>query len=170
MKSSDVRKDGPCPCTSGKPRAECCGPLLDSNAPAATAEALMRSRYSAFVECNTDYIRDTLAEEAKAEHDEAGIRQWAEQSDWLGLKVVGTELGGENDDHGVVEFIARYRAEGRVVAHQERAQFAKENGRWVFVDSADPKPATFRREEPKIERNAPCSCGSGKKFKKCCGS
>ena len=128
----------------------------------------MRARYSAFVECNFDFIKESLAESAKEGHDEAGIRQWAENSDWLGLKIVGKELGGESDDHGVVEFIARYRAEGRIVAHQERAQFAREDGRWVFVDSADPKPATFRRDEPKVERNAACPCGSGKKFKKCC--
>lgn len=130
----------------------------------------MRARYSAFAEKDLAFIRETLAESARAEHDEDGIRRWAEESQWLGLKIVSTEGGGDGDDKGVVEFVARYRAEGRVVAHQERAQFAREQGEWVFVDSAEPKPATFRREEPKIHRNDPCPCGSGKKHKKCCGA
>jgi SEC-C motif-containing protein len=130
----------------------------------------MRARYSAFAEHRTDFIRDTLAAGARETHDDDGVRRWSEESDWLGLKVVGTEKGGEGDDTGIVEFVARYRAEGRVVAHQERAQFAREEGRWVFVDSAEPKPATFRRDEPKILRNDPCPCGSGKKHKKCCGA
>lgn len=159
-----------CPCSSGRLREACCGPLLDGKAAAATAEALMRARYSAFVERNYAFIKGSLAQSALPEHDEDGIRRWAEESQWLGLKIVSVEGGGESDEKGVVEFIARYRADGRIVAHQERAQFAKENGRWVFVDSADPKPATFRREEPKVLRNDPCPCGSGKKHKKCCGA
>ena len=113
-------------------------------------------------------VSRSLAGPAKETHDEDGIRRWAEESQWLGLKVIETEAGTESDDTGMVEFVARYRAEGRVVAHQERARFARENGEWAFVDSAAPRPATFRREEPKVHRNDPCPCGSGKKHKKCC--
>jgi SEC-C motif-containing protein len=170
LMSPSTSPDSPCPCTSGRSREACCGPLLDGRATASTAEALMRARYSAFVEKNLGFIRDTLGGPAKETHDEDGIRRWAEESQWLGLKVVGTEGGGEADEAGVVEFIAKYKAEGRVVSHQERARFERIDGQWAFVDSAEPRPATFRREEPKIHRNDPCPCGSGKKHKKCCGA
>lgn len=168
--TADTKSTLPCPCTSGLAREACCGPILDGARPAPTAESLMRARYSAFVEKKLGFIRESLAQSARAGHDEEGIRKWAEGSEWLGLKILSTEGGGEGDETGVVEFVARYRAEGRIVAHQERAEFLRENGNWVFVDSAEPRPATFRREAPKIHRNDPCPCGSGKKHKKCCGA
>ncbi len=170
MPPSPSPANGACPCTSGRPRSACCGPQLDGTGKAATAEQLMRARYSAFAEGNIGFIRNTLAESARADHDEDGIRQWSEQSEWLGLKILGTSLGGETDDHGIVEFVASYRAEGRVLAHQERATFAREGGAWVFVDSETPRATTFRHETPPPERNAPCACGSGRKYKKCCGA
>jgi SEC-C motif-containing protein len=70
----------------------------------------------------------------------------------------------------MVEFIARYVEKGQTVNHHEIAQFRREEGFWYFYDGQAPKPRTIKRETPKVGRNAPCPCGSGKKFKKCCGA
>jgi len=129
----------------------------------------MRSRYTAFAEHDLAWIRETLHPKLLADHDEEAIKKWSVKSEWLGLEITAVEEGLEGDDEGVVEFIARYKVDGRVIAHRERATFAREEGRWVFLDSADPAPTTFRRDAPKLGRNDPCACGSGKKAKKCCG-
>ena len=130
----------------------------------------MRARYSAFAEGQLAFIRDSLSAAARETHDAESIRRWSLESQWLGLDVLSVEGGGPADDSGIVEFVARYRAEGRIMAHRERAKFEREDGKWVFADSDEPKPSTFRRDEPKVHRNDPCPCGSGKKHKKCCGT
>ena len=158
-----------CPCGTGMPRAACCGPFLDGSALPPTAEALMRSRYCAFVEGSVDYLRDTLHPDSRADFDAAATAEWSKKSEWLGLEIVGTAAGGEGDEQGQVEFVASYRAGGQRVDHRELSTFAKVDGRWYFVDGQTPKPRTFVREEPKAGRNDPCPCGSGKKLKKCCG-
>lgn len=162
-----------CPCGSQKPLDACCGPLHDG-APAPTALALMRSRYSAFVLGKGQYLSDTLSEEQKPDFDVAEFEASADQTKWLGLEIRKTEAGGEADDTGTVEFLARYKSldrsqGGGPVLHHERAMFAREGGRWVFSDCVmNPKEAQRRVE--KVGRNEPCPCGSGKKFKKCCGA
>jgi SEC-C motif-containing protein len=60
--------------------------------------------------------------------------------------------------------------DGKLHDHREHSLFEKENGEWRFLDAQAGKTPTLRREEPKVGRNDPCSCGSGKKFKKCCGA
>ena len=82
---------------------------------------------------------------------------------------MGVGYGGEEDEAGTVEFIARYKAGNDKITHHELAMFTREEGRWVFADCVmNPKPET--RSVEKIGRNAPCPCGSGKKYKKCCGA
>ena len=93
----------------------------------------------------------------------------AEQSTWLGLEIVDTEAGGMDDENGVVEFIARFTEKGQPKQHHERSRFSKHAGRWYYLDGEVPKPQTQRHEGPKVGRNDPCPCGSGKKYKKCCG-
>lgn len=157
-----------CPCGSRRDRDECCGPLL-AGAPAPTAEALMRSRYTAFVEADVDYLERTLAPEAKEDFDRAETETWARQGEWRGLEIRGVAGGGADDDEGRVEFVARYRFQGKDYAHHELGSFRKQDGRWVYVDGVlNPKAAP--RQVAKIGRNDPCSCGSGKKYKKCCGA
>ncbi len=159
--------DNDCPCGSGQTLAACCGPYLGGAAPAPTAEALMRSRYSAFVTGNIDYIEQTLLPETRADFDRKNITDWAGNSSWLGLEVRSTEAGGVGDQTGQVEFIARFTFGGQQHAHHEMSRFVKRDGRWWYVDGdiVTPRPRTV----VKIGRNDPCSCGSGKKYKKCCG-
>jgi SEC-C motif-containing protein len=154
-----------CPCGSGRGFDECCGPLL-AGGPASSPEALMRSRYSAFARADLDYLETTLAPEAKEDYDRAETESWVKEAKWDGLEVRATNVDG---DQGTVEFVARYRMRGKVFAHHELASFRQNEGRWVYVDGImNPRPA--QRTADKVGRNDPCPCGSGKKFKKCCGA
>ena len=129
----------------------------------------MRARYSAYVQAEIGFLHDSLAPEGRAGFDAATAETWAKDSTWRGLEVKRTERGGPGDMTGVVEFVARFEQNGQEVAHAEVATFRKEDGRWYFVDGTTPKPRPFQREGKKVERNDPCPCGSGMKFKKCCG-
>ncbi|MEI6558310.1 MAG: YchJ family protein [Rhodospirillaceae bacterium] len=159
--------DTDCPCGSGRTLEACCAPYLGGTAPAPTAEALMRSRYSAFATGNIDYIEQTLLPETRADFDRKHITEWAGNSTWLGLEVRSTEAGGPDDQEGRVEFVARFALSGHQHAHHEQSRFVRRDGRWWYVDGdiVTPRPRTV----VKIGRNDPCSCGSGKKYKKCCG-
>ncbi|HJV34059.1 YchJ family protein [Geomonas sp.] len=158
-----------CPCGSGLAYAECCEPVIKGARPAETAEALMRSRYSAYVKVETDYIFETTHPKHREGYDHAGTKQWAESAEWQGLEIVSTKDGGKDDTVGEVEFIARFSEKGKSMVHHERAQFKKEKEGWLFTDGH----AAGERQQPiisnKIGRNEPCPCGSGQKYKKCCG-
>ena len=159
-----------CPCGSGQAYTDCCKPLIDGSRPAATAEALMRSRYSAYVKTQIDYIYETTHATQRSRFNRQESLAWSRNTDWQSLEILRTEGGGESDESGVVEFIARYREKDKAVKHHEVADFARVDGRWYFVDGQAPKPVQAVRQGPKIRRNDPCPCGSGKKYKKCCGS
>jgi SEC-C motif-containing protein len=159
-----------CYCGTGRDFDDCCGPYLKGGAKPATAEALMRSRYSAYVTENIDYVLATHDPATVDTVDPEGARRWAKESTWQGLEVVDTVAGGSGDDTGEVEFVARYESDGQGVAHHERAQFRRIDGAWFYMDGVMIRPRPARREAPKVGRNEPCPCGSGKKFKKCHGA
>lgn len=159
----------PCPCGSGREFDACCGPVLSGACPAATAEALMRSRYSAFAVKELDYLEKSLHPDYRADHDPAATRRWADSSEWVRLEILDVQDGGTGDDTGSVEFVATYRQKGVTHAHHEAGQFTRHEGRWYYTDGKMVTPGTRRNEGPKIGRNDPCACGSGKKYKKCCG-
>ena len=117
----------PCPCGSGRPYAACCGPLHDGEA-AATAEALMRSRYAAYVLDRTDHLFRTWHPRTRPDHLSSAA------TGWLGLEVVRTEDGGPEDGTGVVEFVARYQGPHGVQELHEVSRFERRGGRWVYVD------------------------------------
>jgi SEC-C motif-containing protein len=159
-----------CPCGSGKTYNECCEPLITNKKKAETAEALMRSRYTAFVKAEIDYVLQTIHPEKRDQHDTKTIASWATKSDWTRFELRDTIAGGMDDDQGQVEFIAHYRRKGVKEIHHELAQFKKVEGEWFFYDGEAPRLTQFVRETPKVGRNEPCPCGSGKKYKKCCGA
>jgi SEC-C motif-containing protein len=120
-----------CPCSSDRRYADCCGPLHAGDVPAATAEALMRSRYSAFVLGHADYLLATW---------HPGTRPAALDLDpakrWLGLEV---RRHAEEGDTSTVEFIARSRAGGASAQRlHEISRFAREHGRWFYIDGTFP--------------------------------
>ena len=158
-----------CPCGSGLEYAACCEPCITGVAPATTAEALMRSRYSAYVMQDISYLGATLHPQHRSDWDEAATRKWANNAQWNSLEIVRTSAGGPADNEGVVEFIASYREDDMEKRHHETSRFSKYNGRWYYVDGELPKPVTQRHATPKVGRNEPCPCGSDKKYKKCCG-
>ncbi len=128
----------------------------------------MRSRYTAHVLGNLDYLTATLSNEQRADMEPGEDDQSFENTKWLGLEIRRTAKGSEEDETGEVEFVARYRNGMQQVAHHELSYFTREDGRWVFAGcQMNPKAPTVRSQ--KVGRNDPCPCGSGKKFKKCCG-
>ena len=159
-----------CHCGSGRPFNSCCAPYVGGTEVAPTAEALMRSRYSAYVEQAIDYLGETLHPGHKADWDRDATRRWAADAEWLGLEIVATEAGQPGDKEGWVEFIASFNEQGAPKRHHERSRFQFQDGRWYYVDGDVPKPQTLRHDAPRVGRNDPCPCGSGKKYKKCCGA
>ena len=155
-----------CPCGSGELFDACCGLLLDG-VPAATAVALMRSRYTAYVRGAIDYLIETHDASTRGELDRAGIAAWSRETQWLGLEIVETVRGGEADDDGVVEFVARGSSGGKPFEHRERSQFRRRDGRWFYVDGKQPREPA--RVTAIVSRNEPCPCGSGMKYKRCHG-
>ncbi len=152
-----------CPCCSGKDYDVCCGELINGTRVAATAEEMMRSRYTAYANKNIDYIFTTTHIDKISELDRADVEDWANTTIWEKLTIVSAD-----DSRGEVEFIANYRDGEGLKQHHELALFKQNEGRWFFYDSQFPKPKTLVNEE-KVGRNDPCTCGSGKKYKKCCG-
>ena len=119
----------PCPCGLPQPYARCCGRWLDSAPPlpAPDAQALMRSRYSAFVLQRADYLLATWHASTRptAIEFEPGLR-------WLGLQVKAHHC--QDDDHATVEFVARSKQGGRAHRLHESSRFVREQGRWFYVD------------------------------------
>ncbi|HTP64896.1 MAG TPA: YchJ family protein [Geobacteraceae bacterium] len=156
-----------CPCRSGIAYAECCEPIITGARPAETAEELMRARYSAYARLLTDFLFETTHPDHRRSYDHKGTREWAESAEWEGLEIIATERGKAGDEEGAVEFIARYRLKGTAQEHHELAGFRRKDERWLFTEGkmVKPRPLTVN----KIGRNEPCPCGSGAKYKKCCG-
>ncbi|MFG3420392.1 YchJ family protein [Micromonospora sp. NPDC049460] len=121
--------DRTCPCGSAQPYARCCGRLHRGEADAATAEALMRSRYSAFAVGDTAYLLRSWHSSTRPRRLDLDPSQR-----WTGLEIVDADRGGLFDTTGVVEFRAHYRAGGRPGTQTERSRFVREDGRWVYVD------------------------------------
>ena len=164
-----MSETNPCPCHSGKTFAECCEPYITGKSHAPGPEALMRSRYTAYATQNMPYLLETLHPGQRRDYDEAGAKVWASESEWEGLEIVNASTDTTNSNNGVVEFRATYRRNGAQQVHHELAEFRKSGNTWYFFDGKMVGPGQFTRESPKTGRNDPCPCGSGKKFKKCCG-
>lgn len=157
-----------CPCGLKASFKECCHPYLEKNQKADTAETLMRSRYSAFVTANAEYIYETHDPATRDQVNIDDIKKWSEESVWEGLEILKTEKGNSEDQAGIVDFIAKYSVNGKKTNHHEISTFTFKEGKWYFTDGKIIQES-FRRESPKIGRNDPCLCGSNKKYKKCCG-
>ncbi len=138
-----------CPCGSGKPLVDCCGRYHAGEA-APTAEVLMRSRYSAYVLKLSDYLLETWHSSSRP----VALNVEEDAIAWLRLQIIdsGTDW---------VEFAAFFQG-GQL---HERSRFVYENGRWFYIDGEVLPPLAV--EKP--GRNSLCPCGSGNKYKRCCG-
>ena len=129
---------------------------------ARNAEQLMRSRYSAFCEQNIDYLIATLHPDYRKSDDAHQLRQFIEETRWIGLKVLKHKPLA---DRAEVEFVAYYEAAtGAGSMHQlhELSRFINEHQHWYYLDGDTLPPV-------KTGRNETCICGSALKFKKCHG-
>ncbi len=159
-----------CPCGTQRTGSTCCLPFIENRMEPSTAEELLRARYTAFTRGDVDYILATHHSRTKNEVKRDEIEDWSKNSEWLGLKVMQVEAGLATDSQGTLIFSAQYRADGKDEEHVEKSFFEKEKGVWRFLDAQGVQIGTYRRPEPKIGRNDPCPCGSGKKHKKCCAA
>lgn len=164
-----ARGGDPCPCGSGASLADCCDPYIAGASKPPTAEALMRARYTAFATRRPEFVNATIHPDQRDDYDDEAIASWSKGAAWHGLEVLATQAGGETDDEGVVEFVARYTVDGQPTYHHERATFRRHDGRWHLWDGELVTQAPVRRDAPKVGRNDPCPCGSGRKFKQCHG-
>lgn len=164
-----MNKEDNCPCGSGILYSECCAPVVTGEMKAETAEALMRARYTAYAVGEIDFLRTSSTAAVQADFDEESSRAWSAAAEWHGLEIISVEKGGKRDKEGTVEFRALYTANGEFCNHHEVAKFVNEKDGWKFDDGELVGEKPVVREEPKIGRNDPCPCGSGKKYKKCCG-
>lgn len=163
-----------CYCGSNAPFGSCCEPLITGIKQAASPEALMRSRYSAYVVGNYDYILNTYASSQRQELSVEELSQASQGTKWLKLVVKKSEKATElplqslppiSETSSTVTFSAYYKVGSDFYKLHECSSFVQEDNAWryttgqIFDDSGLLKP----------QRNAPCFCGSGNKFKRCCG-
>ena len=174
-----------CPCqinpvsdTIGAPLLyqDCCQPYHDGllnneadkidGAKPDSAERLMRSRYSAFVLVKPEYIVKTTLPAQQKLLDIQAIENWAKETDWAGLEIV-THTPKLGKRHAQVEFKAYFKTPEGLQAHHELSAFVKvidkanNDARWYFLDPTVSMSVTQKQ---------PCICGSGEKFKRCCGA
>ncbi|MDM7832282.1 YchJ family protein [Cellulomonas edaphi] len=123
--------DQPCPC-GGATFGACCGPILRGERSAATAEALMRSRFTAFAVGDVAHLLRTWHPTTRPP-----VLELDDDTTWRRLAVVGTERGGPWDDEGVVEFVAQHVTAGVRGRLHERSRFVRE-GDWFYLDGTHP--------------------------------
>jgi SEC-C motif-containing protein len=124
-----------CPCGSGKNFQGCCGQWFSENKTAPTAEALMRSRYTAYVLKDVDYLVQTTLPASREPNLADDIRSWMNQVTWQKLHVLGTTAGGRSDNEGTVEFIAEFIGPRGADRHHERSLFKKVRGAWFYAEA-----------------------------------
>ena len=124
----------PCPCGRQGSLALCCLPFITGSQRAPTAEALMRSRYSAHVIQAIDYLWRTWSPSERNRSSPAEIRVWAASCEWLGLHILSTQRGQAEDNWGIVEFIAHYRQQGQLHQHHEKSRFERSDQGWCYIN------------------------------------
>ncbi|MAX67861.1 MAG: hypothetical protein CME66_13065 [Halobacteriovoraceae bacterium] len=159
-----------CPCGSENEYQSCCMPYHKNESLPPTAEKLMRARYSAFVKNEIPFIAQTHLPGTE-DFDIEEARNWAVDSQWKGLEIVNSQKGQADHQSGIVEFKALYAdKEGKDYLHHEISTFKKIDDQWYYEDGQIVGTGPIKRATPKVGRNEPCPCHSGKKYKKCCGA
>jgi SEC-C motif domain protein len=155
----------PCSCGSGLDFSACCEPIITGKRKAATAEQLMCARFTAHVANANEFLHYSYLPSSK--------HPYVEESDiaplpWTRL-VIHAHEPDVKPNVSNVEFTAFFKADnGAEGTLQEKSEFHRINGDWIFARTLRQGPAPVK-SAPKVGRNDPCPCGSGKKFKQCCG-
>ncbi len=158
-----------CLCGSGKAMADCCQPLINLEQNALSGEAVMRAIYTAHATDQLEFLTKAYHPDMQHEVDIDAARRWAQSSKWLGFELLSQETIEDKPDLIDIELVAHFRdSKGVRQQHHEVARCEQQDGCWYFKENKVPK-LTAKRVE-KVGRNDPCSCNSGKKYKKCCGT
>ncbi len=147
-----------CPCGSTKTYQECCQPFHNEMCLPATAEELMRSRYSAFCLKKAGYLLNTWYPGSRPEAQDI----ISDSVKYLSLEILDTSAGLAQDAEGTVTFIAKFIENDQLFTMEEKSSFLKQQGKWFYTDGEN----DLRQDS--VKKNGPCPCGSGKKFKRCC--
>jgi SEC-C motif domain protein len=161
----NITSTTPCLCGSTLAYSDCCQPFHTGEKIPATAEALMRSRYTAYALRDGAYLQATWDATKRPE----SIDFSRENIEWLRLEITEIKKGGVKDNKGLVTFKAFYSQEGEEYSMNEISRFTKHDGRWFYLDGTI-KSIGKVGGQVNLGKNAPCACGSGKKFKRCCGA
>lgn len=163
-----------CPCGSGKTYEECCKVFLDGAAWPSDPEQMVRARYSAYVVHNWQFLVDThLPSEENPALTVDELEERAGDIEWHGLNIVGSGVCGDDEEeergNPYVDFYAYYYLGNSMRQIGEHSYFTTRDDKLYYTYGVELTPEPIRNEHPKIGRNDPCPCGSGKKYKKCCG-
>jgi len=145
-----------CPCGSQQTYESCCYPFIKREKHAPSPETLMRSRFTAYATGNFAYVLHTYAQAQQGELSLIDLAQDTDLTEWLALDVVSAQ--GQQ-----VTFKAYYRFNKQLYMMHETSDFILENGEWRYTSGVIQTDSGVC----KIERNMPCFCGSGKKYKNC---
>jgi len=159
---SDIKTS--CLCGSEIEYSDCCEIFHNKEKAPLTAEALMRSRFTAYANKNESYLLDTWSKSKRPEQ----IDFSKEDVVWTKLDIVKTKKGTKKDSKGIVEFKAYYISDNEAYVMTEISRFIKSADRWLYLDGIVKSVAKVDQQSNQ-GKNARCSCGSGKKFKRCCG-
>lgn len=122
-----------CPCNTTKQYSDCCEKAHLNIKSVLTAEALMRSRYSAFVLANINYLHESHHSTTRPSNKERKeILQWTKSVQWLKLEIINIKEDISNNLTGKVEFKAFFLENGKVDIIHENSSFCKENNHWVY--------------------------------------
>ena len=176
-----------CPCGSGKQFKICCLLIINGEKNASSPEQLMRSRYSAYVTKNAQYIFNSYASSSQKTQSVEDIQSWANECNFIKLVLHSSSPFSVEDTPKdapppTVEFTALYLVADKLHQIKEKSRFIKESSAnseqsqndklWVYLDG----DVSVHQLITKIKRNDHCPCGANeglavkKKFKKCCGS
>jgi SEC-C motif-containing protein len=158
-----MNTSNPCLCGSSLDYQNCCYLYHSGKNLAATAEALMRSRFTAYAMHNANYLRATW----ELHKCPAQIDLSKDTAQWQRLEIINTKKGGIKDDKGIVEFKAYYLLDGEESVMNEISRFKRVAGRWFYLDGVVKSVGKVNQTDNQ-GKNALCPCGSGKKFKRCC--
>ena len=124
----------PCPCGSDLSYAACCQPLHRGEEKADTAERLMRSRYTAYAYRIVDYLVNTAHPDTRSKRLREELLTTIGQADWLYLRILSSNRGGQSDKQGKVEFVAGYFLDGEQLEMREHSRFKRYQGEWKYLD------------------------------------
>ena len=129
-----IEQNQPCPCGTGADYKTCCGPIHEADAGlGATAEQLMRARYSAYVLHDADFLLRSWHPNTRPQE-----LSFSSGHTWHGLTIMETTGGGGLESDGTVEFRARFKRDDDHFELHERSTFTRIGGKWVYVDGFDP--------------------------------